>query len=200
MIRAIVFDIDGVLVKPMVFASVLLREYGLGLDRTALFFEGPFRKCLLGEADLKTELLPYLPEWGWPHTLDQFVQEWFDADSTMNEEMVGFVRNMRRRNLPCYIASTQEQYRAGYLMNNKEFSEHFNGFFFSYMFGCQKPQAQFYSLVEKGIGVAPNELLFFDDQELNVIAARKAGWNAEIYTFGADLSGIVSCHSLDRDA
>lgn len=29
MIRAIIFDIDEVLVKPMVFASFLAREYGL---------------------------------------------------------------------------------------------------------------------------------------------------------------------------
>jgi FMN phosphatase YigB (HAD superfamily) len=54
------------------------------------------------------------------------------------------------------------------------FSELFSGLFFSYMFGWQKLQEQFYLLVENQAGIPPNELLFFDDEELNVIAAREA--------------------------
>jgi hypothetical protein len=55
-IRAILLDVDGVLVEPMVFAKVLEAEHGLTPDDTASFFRGAFVRCLLRRADLKSEL------------------------------------------------------------------------------------------------------------------------------------------------
>ena len=55
-IRAILLDVDGMLVESMVFAKVLEAEHGLTPDDTAAFFRGAFVRCLLGQADLKSEL------------------------------------------------------------------------------------------------------------------------------------------------
>jgi 2-haloacid dehalogenase len=48
-----------------------------------------------------------------------------------------------------------------------------------------KPDPAIYSLAERRFALAPHEMLFFDDNEANIAAARAAGWHAHRFT-GAD--------------
>src|SRR6185503_11360010 len=84
MVKAAVFDVDGVLVEAFVWARILEMEHGLDRSRTDPFFLGQFKKCILGESRLKEELVPFLEEWRWPTTVDEFVTRWFAADSAVN--------------------------------------------------------------------------------------------------------------------
>jgi putative hydrolase of the HAD superfamily len=196
MIRAIAFDVDGVLVNSMVFAKVLARDYGLTLEDTAAFFQGPFKRCLLGEADLKAELPRFLASWGWPHSLEDFVARWFEADSELNLEMVDFATRARQRGIGCYVASTQERHRASYLEQEMGFADIFDGLFFSCRLRCQKPEPRLYELVLAEVGCEPEELLFLDDLHENVVAAREAGWNAETYRIGDNISEITGRYDI----
>lgn len=47
--------------------------------------------------------------------------------------------------------------------------------------GHQKPEAGFYSHVESALGANGDEILFWDDGEENVMAARRMGWQAKVY-------------------
>lgn len=44
-----------------------------------------------------------------------------------------------------------------------------------------KPEEPIYRLAESKMGLAPEQLLFLDDTEANVVAARAFGWRSEIY-------------------
>lgn len=44
-----------------------------------------------------------------------------------------------------------------------------------------KPEEPIYRLAERTIGLPPDHLLFLDDLEANVLAARSFGWHAEVY-------------------
>ncbi len=44
-----------------------------------------------------------------------------------------------------------------------------------------KPEEPIYRLTERRMGLPPDRLLFLDDTEKNVLAARVFGWHAEIY-------------------
>lgn len=59
----------------------------------------------------------------------------------------------------------------------------------SFRMGCQKPQNDIYEKVEKDCGLNPADILFFDDGEENISAARKRGWNTCLIdeTFDEDL-------------
>jgi putative hydrolase of the HAD superfamily len=48
----------------------------------------------------------------------------------------------------------------------------------SHELGLRKPDAAIYAEVERRSGVAPAEILFFDDLEDNIAAARARGWQA----------------------
>ena len=44
-----------------------------------------------------------------------------------------------------------------------------------------KPEEPIYRLTERRMGLPPDRLLFLDDTEKNVLAARAFGWHAEVY-------------------
>jgi FMN phosphatase YigB (HAD superfamily) len=60
-------------------------------------------------------------------------------------------------------------------------SEIFDRLFFSHRLGCQKPDHDFYRLIEEALGLEGPEILFWDDAAVNVRAARERVWNAEVY-------------------
>ena len=51
--------------------------------------------------------------------------------------------------------------------------------FASHLIRARKPDEAIYEHLEKEAGVSGPEILFFDDVEENVRAARKRGWDAE---------------------
>lgn len=54
--------------------------------------------------------------------------------------------------------------------------------FFSAELGAAKPDADVYTTVTQHLGVRPDEILFFDDRQVNVDAALRAGWQAHLWT------------------
>jgi putative hydrolase of the HAD superfamily len=78
MIKVIIFDADGVLINTERRFSILLAEkYGIPLEKTLPFFNGPFQDCLIGKANLKETILPFLNTWGWKKGIDALLDIWF---------------------------------------------------------------------------------------------------------------------------
>ena len=196
-VKALVLDVDGVLVRAGVFADVLERDHGLDRAATSGFFHGPFKDCVLGRTDLKDAISPFLNDWGWSGSVDDCLRVWFEADSTVNDEVLGLVASVRAKGLPCYVASTQESHRAAYLEKVLGFGDAFDGLFFSCRVGACKPERAFYDHVRSTIGVEAQEVLFFDDHDPNVEGARGCGWNAELYRWGDDMRSLLSRYDVE---
>jgi putative hydrolase of the HAD superfamily len=193
-IKAVIFDIDGVLIRPWGFRDALIRERGITPEMTAPFFGGAFIDCIEGRADLFETLPPFLPSWGWPGTASEFVTEWFATENTPNEPVLEIVGELRRH-LPCHIASNQERHRARFIATEMGFDRQFDRLFFSSDLGSGKPSEEFYATVAVRLERAGDELLFFDDVEANVKAARRAGWHAERFTTVAQLKADIARHT-----
>lgn len=191
--KAAVFDVDGVLVEPMVF-SRRLDEVGIDRERVAPFFAGPFKECVLGRAELRPSLAPHLAAWGWTGTVDELITLWFESDANLDTALLNFVDELRASGIGCYLGSTQEAERAAYLEGPMGLGEHFDGAFFSCRLGVAKPDPAFYAAATKGIGVKPDEILFLDDLAANVEAARAFGWRAEQHIFGQDTRPSIDRH------
>jgi glucose-1-phosphatase len=56
----------------------------------------------------------------------------------------------------------------------------------SHLLGLTKPGLEIYRAFERETTTAPESILFFDDLEENVLAARSAGWRAEQVDFRGD--------------
>ncbi|MFI7614239.1 HAD family hydrolase [Nonomuraea terrae] len=52
---------------------------------------------------------------------------------------------------------------------------------YSCRIGVAKPERRAYEICAERLGVSPGDVLFFDDREANVVAAREAGMAAEVF-------------------
>jgi putative hydrolase of the HAD superfamily len=189
-IGVVAFDIDGVLIDVR-FPTILPSALGISASVTNDFFAGPFADCLLGKKDLRELLPPYLVQWGWERTLDEFLEFWFEVESQLHYPTLALADHLHARGLRCFLASTQEQYRARYLEELLGLGERFDGGFFSCRLGCQKPDHAFYSAVTSEIGCKPSEILLIDDKSANVIGAQAFGWSAVLFRIGDDLDSLM---------
>ncbi|MBB4064469.1 HAD family hydrolase [Gellertiella hungarica] len=62
--------------------------------------------------------------------------------------------------------------------------------------GLIKPDLRIYTLHAETFGLAPAHTLFIDDSAANVEGARKAGWNAVLYTGADKLAADLAAHGL----
>ena len=181
-IEAILFDADGVVIFPWRFAHYLEQQHGITPSMTRDFFRSVFDECLVGKADLKQVLPPYLVEWGWNKSVDEFVATWLEVENAADERLIEAIQTLRQAGYLCCLATSQERYRAEYMTTVMGFSQVFDHLFFSCHLGCQKPDLAFYEKVTRALGIKKQNLLFWDDNRVNVEAAREYGWQAEVYT------------------
>lgn len=184
MIKAILFDADGVVINTTErFSSYLEREYGITTKTTAPFFQGVFQDCIVGKADLKEEVSKYLPKWGWKKSVDEFLQYWFESEHKIHEPMVKEIHKIRKQGIKCYLATNQEKYRTTYILENMGFESLFDGTFSSAEVGHKKDRDEYYQhILSQLAGVTPEEILLWDDSMENIDKAKQLKINAEFYT------------------
>lgn len=188
--RTLIFDADGVVIDPAhQFMEYLEHKLQVPPESSSEFFGGAFRDCLVGRADLKEAIAPFLPRWGWRRSVDEFLQVWFDVENHANLELVRIIQNLRQDGYHCVIATNQEKYRLQYLRQQMGFARLFDAVIGSADVGEVKPNAGFYQEVTARLGVRPEAVYFWDDSESNVEGARAFGWRAEHYK---GIEGFVS--------
>ncbi|MEO8973666.1 MAG: HAD-IA family hydrolase [Ktedonobacteraceae bacterium] len=192
MIRVLLFDVDGVLANGEQFSKRLARDYDITAEMTTPFFNGPFLECLVGNADLKQELISHLKQWGWRGSVDEFLHYWFTSEHVIDETLVNRVQQLRQKGIRCYLATNQEQYRTAYILHEMGFADAFDGIFSSAYIGYMKYDGAFFAAVLHELdGVKAEEILFWDDSPGNVATAKEAGLHAELYSNFEDFQGKI---------
>jgi putative hydrolase of the HAD superfamily len=195
-IAAVLFDADGVVVFPWRFARYLEQECAVTSEMTRGFFRGVFEECLVGKADLWDVLPPFLEQWGWQRSLADFTNTWFEIENAVDARLVSAIRRLRASGYICCLATSQERRRSEYMTTAMGFSEIFDRLFFSHALGVAKPDPAFFRLVTEQLNIKGEQLLFWDDDPLNVEAARRCGWNAEVYRSFADCRSTLAPFSV----
>ncbi|MDE2030930.1 MAG: HAD-IA family hydrolase [Patescibacteria group bacterium] len=189
MIKVLIFDADGVLINGEMFSKILAKEYGISTEITEPFFDGPFSECLVGNIDLKEAISPYLEGWGWKTGVDSFLDYWFSAEHSIDQDLIAYIQECRKRGIKCYVATNQEKHRAEYMLDKLGFVNNFDKLYASAHLGHKKPSLDFYEkLVNDLDGINKEEILFWDDSPKNITAARQFGINAELYTTFEDFN------------
>jgi len=194
-VSTVLFDADGVVITPPFrFVAYLERELNLTMEHTQEYFNGPFKDCIVGHADLKQSIAPFLPGWGWEAPLDDFLQRWLEEEHVINESMIPIIKMLRDKGVVCGLATNQERYRIEYMKTEMGFSKLFDEVFGSAELGAAKPDREFYQRVTDRLEVTRGEILFWDDSMRNVHAAHEFGWQAEHFrTYEAFKSVMVEC-------
>ena len=180
-IKAVIFDADGVVIFPWRAAQLFEREYAITREMTRGFFGGIFEDCLVGKADLREVLPPYLEQWGWQAPVDDFIRVWFEVENAPDERVIGVVQALQESGYTCCLATNQEKYRAEYIKTEMGFAGVFDHLFFSCQLGCKKPDRAYYERIMETLELQGPDVLFWDDSPSSVEGARGCGWNAEVY-------------------
>lgn len=194
-IKAIMVDVDGVLVTHPHAAgwSVHLeRDLGIAVEELQnRFFNVHWTEIICGRASLRERLGPVLLNLPSDVTCDQLIEYWFSHDSHLNLDLLGELDTLRTEGFKTHLATVQEHERARFLWDSLGMRDHFDGLHYAADLGCKKPDIEFFQLVEKRTGHQPNEIFFIDDRIENVEGARKAGWNAALWTAHSNLRDLL---------
>ena len=183
--KCILFDADGIIINSEKFSIQYQKEFGVSNDEMLPFFNGEFQKCLVGKADLKELVEPWLSKWKWDGTVEEFLEFWFKAEHKIDEEVAEIIEKLKKKGVKCFLATNQEKYRTKYMKKDMGFEGLFDYVFSSAEIGFKKPQKEFYEKVlkelKKKYGIETDEIIFFDDSQGHINEAKKLGIDGRLY-------------------
>jgi putative hydrolase of the HAD superfamily len=188
-IKVLLFDVDGVLIRPPNYYSAELEKVGYA-DASSIideFYENENDKCLVGKLDTIEAIKPYIARFNWKSTPESYIRNQFEFEGTYLDSLImGYVAKFREKGLKCFIATDQEKFRAKFLLNNLNFRNTFDGHYISCNLGLRKCVRAFWEFVVSDLknthGIAsPTEIFFVDDIQSNLDAAADFGVSTFLY-------------------
>lgn len=148
------------------------------------------RPCLTGAVDFEPALGAVLERWRSTASTAEALAIWELIEP--QAQLLALVDELRATGLRVSLATNQQHRRAGFMAHGLGYVERFDDLFFSCHLGCAKPGATYFETVRDALGVQAAQVLFVDDHEVNVAAARESGFNAEVYSLESGLDGMFA--------
>jgi HAD superfamily hydrolase (TIGR01509 family) len=191
---AVLFDLGGVLLP---FdrerrVAAIVSQLGVEADDVRELFDGPLpRRVDLGEADEGDFAAAFADMSGRPiapATARALMLSVFDAPNT---ELWRIAADLRSKTVvggfsdnPAFVASL---FPDGALLDPMIFSSEI---------GAVKPSDAAFAAAEARLGLGGDAVLFIDDGLANVVAARRRGWDAILFTDNAALVAELAARGL----
>jgi putative hydrolase of the HAD superfamily len=174
----IIFDLGGVLVKlhPRELFAEYLVQSGLpsqSLEKHLSDFDGLGR----GHVTLPA-IFQMFREEGFRDHYDHFEAQFNQLMIAGVIEGVMPLLERLKGDFHLSILSNTNACHVAYLRETTRLWDVMDAFFFSNELGCLKPEPLIYKKTLESLQVQPEQILFLDDTEENVIAARREGWGA----------------------
>jgi len=177
-IRAVIWDLGGVLVRTEDYAPREALAKRLGLERLALedlVFSGESgRRAQSGEILLAEHWQNIRRHFGL--TQDEiiaFETEFWGGD-VVDYELIDYIRSLRPQYKTGLLSNAFSDLRQ-YITERWEFADAFDEIVVSSEVGLMKPDARIYQEILKRLGVTAPEAVFIDDFARNIDGARRAG-------------------------
>jgi putative hydrolase of the HAD superfamily len=186
----LMLDVDGVLVtdKSDRFAYDAVLDQAIEEARALLSVED-WQSVATGRADLLAILSSRLPEQSDPQRLLDY---WFASETHVDPAVLAGVRRVRANGTRVYLATNQEHHRARYLQDTLGLLAQVDGIAYSAALGHRKPSPEYFAAAAAKVGAHPADIVFIDDNEGNVDAARVAGWRAILWLGDMSLEEAIS--------
>lgn len=175
-VRAVLFDADGVIQRMSPDWRISLERLCEDPAQIDSFIEDVFRAehgCLTGARDFEVVLPDVLARWNSRADLTEALAIW-----TMIEPeaaVLELVRRLRAGGTIVALATNQQRHRAEHMIHALDYGTEFDHIFCSCHVGHAKPSAEYFEATIEILGLPPHHILFIDDHERNVSAAKSLG-------------------------
>ena len=185
MIKNIIFDSGGVIVKYKItfHPELLSRLFAIPVEGAAAIWEENRSRMITGTITTKDFLAELKIKLKSVDELDTLYQRWLDSfteDSyVIDHEILALVNDLKR-NYKVYLLTNIFDTTAKH-KSHLYISSFFHKAFRSYELKLKKPDKKIFLYFLRATKSKPEESLFIDDQEKNVLAARKVGMKGIVY-------------------
>ncbi|MFC9977249.1 HAD family hydrolase [Spirillospora sp. NPDC127200] len=123
-----------------------------------------------------------------PALIEADLDSWTEVDAEMVDLVAELAGQGRRLGLLSNIISDLvPRFEA----RHGEWLDHFDVLTYSCRIGVAKPDPRAYLICADRMGAQPSDIVFFDDAEVNVLAAREVGMRAEVFESPAQVRELV---------
>lgn len=169
--------------REMRFSERFSNEFNIPIERMLPFFQNEFQLCLIDKADLKEELKKVKDSWGWKGSIDELLKYWIEYDNKIDQRIIDSVKELRNQGIKCYLNTQNEKYSVDYAFKKLELKKYFDGMLSTDKLGFIKSEQKYWEAVYKKLNNPDKKsILCWDDIEKNIEAAKKFGFEAELYT------------------
>ncbi|MEQ9257530.1 MAG: HAD family phosphatase [Roseovarius sp.] len=200
--EAVIFDIGNVLIEwqPERYYDALL---GVA-ERRRMFEEVDIHAMMTridsGEvfADVVEDTAAAHPHWR--EMVLKIRWKWTDVAQPEIPGSVKLLRALKARGVPVFALSNFG--RENFPLSERQFPflSEFDRRYISGEMKMAKPDAEIYAAVEADCGLEPGALLFTDDRQDNIDAARARGWQTHLFDGPEGFAQVLVSHGLLDDA
>jgi putative hydrolase of the HAD superfamily len=116
---------------------------------------------------------------------------------TPNQDVCSLVPHLAGRYHLAMLSNTNEMHYRHFRREFASVLDRFDHLVASHEVGLRKPDPAIYQLVQERAGCAAEQIVFVDDLEANLVAARALGWRTIPYHKDVDLARSLAEHGVD---
>lgn len=183
-IRAVIFDIGGVLSLYTDMKTYLKWEQKLGLPKKGLFdilYQSKVSKlATLGKATVDEVWEDLGQQCNLSPEELNIMRDEIWAGYEWNTELLDYIRSLKPKYKTAIVSDAWSDAREsmqGFINNDT-----FDVIVFSAEVGVQKPAPEIFERALSQLGIAPQEAIFVDDREKNIVGANQLGMHGVFFT------------------
>ena len=184
MIRAVIFDLDGVIVESedahIEAERQTFQEHNVGISAEELHtYTGTMAKVMFTELIAKYKLNTTFEEIN--DQKEKILLKLLEKDAKPTKGVLNLIQELKLRRIKLAVGSSSTKKLVNYILNKLKLTHVFDRVITAEDIECSKPDPEIFLKAAAELKVKPNQCLVIEDSRLGVEAAKRAGMKCTGY-------------------